>query len=152
MKSPSWIMKYIVPASLILNIFAVLHISYCRYMYKKQDNTVHEIQLRPAGTQNNVESRDNGQSLEVVPVNTRRYNKILFQLNNMICFAVILIVCVVFVGLYMVITHNMETINYVAEYCKGFMQFFLFGIIIPCIFYIRNRDARMYIKELFCNA
>ena len=144
-------MKYICPASLILHIFAVLHISYCKYVYKKQDTTVHQIQLRPVGTEKNVEPRDQGPSLKFMPVNTRRYNKILFQLNNMICFAVILIVCILVVFC-MFITNNMETINYLAEYCKGFLQFFMFGIVIPCIFYVRNRDARMYFKELFCNA
>ena len=126
----------------LIHVFATVMISYYQRQYQKQDNTVYIIKLQTAESPNNTTSSERVLHETSPRVNTSEYNKILFQVNNMMS-----------IGAYVVITmiitilarNDIPYFNYLQEFLPAIML----GIIIPCIFYARNSKARLFIKECF---
>ena len=138
----NWIYLTIFLGSGLLHVFATVMISYYQRQYQKQDNTVYIIKLQTAESPNNTTSSERVLHETSPRVNTSEYNKILLQVNNMMS-----------IGAYVVITmiitilarNDIPYFNYLQEFLPAIML----GIIIPCIFYVRNSKARLFIKECF---
>ena len=117
-------------------------ISYYQRQYQKQDNTVYTINLRTAESPNNAESQERVEHETKPRVNTSEYNKILFQVNNMMSIGSYVLISM------MVTILAQNDIPYF-NYLREFLPAIILGIIIPCIFYVRNCKARLFIKECF---
>ena len=141
MDSASSIMVYILPITAASQFLAALTISYYRTKYQKQDVKVYEIQLRPTSSANNVESNEHGQSNDFIRVNTSRYNKIIFQVSNMIFIALCLFLVFIAFSL------DKHEIHFLIKYCHDFAAGIMLSVVIPIIFFVRNKDAVSFIKE-----
>ena len=126
----------------LIHIFATMMISYYQRQYQKQDNTVYIIKLRTAESPNNTESQERVEHETKPRVNTSEYNKILFQVNNMMSIGSYVLISM------MVTILAQNDIPYF-NYLREFLPAIILGIIIPCIFYVRNCKARLFIKECF---
>lgn len=141
MDSASSIMVYILPITAVSQFLAALSISYYRTKYQKQDDKIYEIQLRPTSSANNVESNEHGQSNDFIRANTNRYNKIIFQVSNMIFIALCLFLVFIAFSL------DKHEIHFLIKYCHDFAAGIMLGVVIPIIFFVRNKDAVSFIKE-----
>ena len=141
MDSASSIMVYILPITAASQFLAALTISYYRTKYQKQDVKVYEIQLRPTSSANNMESNEHGQSNDFIRVNTSRYNKIIFQVSNMIFIALCLFLVFIAFSL------DKHEIHFLIKYCHDFAAGIMLSVVIPIIFFVRNKDALCFIKE-----
>ena len=126
----------------LIHIFATMMISYYQRQYQKQDNTVYIIQLRTVESPNNTKSSERVIHDTSPRVNTSEYNKILFQVNNMMSVGSYVIISMIVTIL---ARNDIPYFNYLRE----FVPAIILGIIIPCIFYVRNRKARLFIKDCF---
>ena len=141
MDSASSIMVYILPITAVSQFLAALSISYYRTKYQKQDDKIYEIQLRPTSSANNVESNEHGQGNDFIRVNTSRYNKIIFQVSNMMFVALCLFL------IFMAFSLDKHEIHFLIKYCHDFAAGIMLGVVIPIIFFVRNKDAVSFIKE-----
>ena len=146
--SSSWIDCYVFPVSLVLQICAAVHISYYRRKYQQQDNQVFVIQLRSLDNENVKQQPEQNHEEEVQELNTSKYNKILFEVKNMIIFAVVLIIF--FLLWYGTSIYQKNEQFSIIYYLQDFLAMFIFNVIFPCVFFLCNRKARVYIKELVC--
>ena len=126
----------------LIHIFATVMISYYQRQYQKQDSTVYIIQLRTAESLNNIKSSQRVMHETSPPVNTSEYNKILFQVNNMMSIGTYVLISMIVAIL---ARYDIPYFNYLQE----FLPAMILGIIIPCIFYVRNCKARLFIKDCF---
>ena len=126
----------------MIHIFATMMISYYQRQYQKQDNTVYIIKLRTAESPSNTESQERVEHETNPRVNTSEYNKILFQVNNMMSIGTYVLISIIITIL---ARNDIPYFNYLQE----FLPPIILGIIIPCIFYVRNCKARLFIKECF---
>ena len=139
---------YAVPLTVVLHIFVAGHISYYRRKYRQQDRTVFAIQLRCNEEENGQQQMEQYNQSVPIQLNTTRYNKILFEVIYIILNSIFFISIFI---LWNVISNQHEGhqklfINY---YLFDFFPLFILNVIIPCIYYVRNRNARVYIKTLF---
>ena len=141
MDSASSIMVYILPITAVSQFLAALTISYYRTMYQKQDDKIYEIQLRPTSSANNVESNEHGQSNDFIRANTNRYNKIIFQVSNMMFIALCLFL------IFIAFSLDKHEIHFLIKYCHDFAAGIMLSVVIPVIFFVRNKDAVCFIKE-----
>ena len=141
MDSASSIMVYILPITAASQFLAALTISYYRTKYQKQDDKIYEIQLRPTSSANNVESNEHGQSNDFIRVNTSRYNKIIFQVSNMMFIALCLFLVFIAFSL------DKHEIHFLIKYCHDFAAGIMLGVVITIIFFARNKDAVSFIKD-----
>ena len=126
----------------LIHIFATVMISYYQRQYQKQDSTVYIIQLRTAESLNNIKSSERVMHETSPRVNTSEYNKILFQVNNMMSIGTYVLISMIVAIL---ARYDIPYFNYLQE----FLPAMILGIIIPCIFYVRNCKARLFIKDCF---
>ena len=142
-------MHYLFPVSVVLQTFAICHIFFYRRKYQDQDNNVYSIHISPPDEETNEHRNISCPPANDQCLNTRQYNKILYDIEIMIIFAVTLIILVILVNCLPVILTDSSTlyIPHIVEHAV----FFTLNIILPCSFYICNCNARLYIKELFMN-
>ena len=135
---------------MVLLLFVSAYISYYRRKYQEQDTTVFVIQLRPDDDENKAREKNNQENN--VLLNTMRYNKILFGVMDMVFYAVFSIIMTI-IWLVTRIQHKKanETQEkvFIIYYFHDFLPWFIINVIFPCIFFIRNRRARDYVKTLF---
>ena len=141
MDSASSIMIYILPITAVSQFLAALSISYYRTKYQKQDVKVYEIQLRPTSSTNNAESVEHGHINDLIRANTSRYNKIIFQVSNMMFIALCLFL------IFIAFSLDKHEIHFVIKYCHDFAAGIMLSVVIPIIFFVRNKDAVCFIKE-----
>ena len=145
MDSASSIMLYILPVTAVGQFLAALSISYYRTKYQKQDVKIYDIQLRPTSSGNNAESIEHGQINHVIRPNTSIYNKIIFQVSNMMFIALCLFL------IFIAFSLDKHEIHFVIKYCHDFAAGIMLSVVIPIIFFVRNKDAISFIKEcLLC--
>ena len=138
----SWIYLTIFLGSGLIHVFATVMISYYQRQYQKQDNTVYIIKLQTAESPNSTTSSERVLYETSPQVNTSEYNKILFQVNNMMSIgAYVLITMIVTI----LARNDIPYFNYLQEFLPAIML----GFLIPCIFYVRNSKARLFVKECF---
>ena len=141
MDSASSIMLYILPITAVSQFLAALGISYYRTKYRKQDVKIYDIQLRPTSSANNAESIEHGQINHFIRPNTSRYNKIIFQVSNMMFIALCLFL------IFIAFSLDKHEIHFVIKYCHDFAAGIMLSVVIPIIFFVRNKDAVSFIKE-----
>ena len=124
----------------LIHMFAAIMISYYRRKYQKEDTAVYFIKLRVPESPINTNPTDRVVWKTNPQVNTSEYNKILFQVNNMMTIGLYVVVVILFAIL---AKDNPCYLNYLSDFLAAIML----GIVIPCIFYIRNPKARLFVKE-----
>ena len=143
MDSATSIMLYILPTSAMIQFLAALCISYYRRKYQQQDNKVYDIQLRP---DNDVNADESGRACETngsLKINTNIYNKIIFQASHMLFIAL----CLFILFIIFAISIDKNDIHFVIRCSKDFAPGILFSVMIPIIFFVRNKDAFYFVKN-----
>ena len=147
---PPFYLMALLAASLLLNVFAVSHISYYIRKHRHQDNTVYSIQLRTTANENDAEPRNLNHQPVGLRLNTRMYNQILFEVSTMVIFSSCLILGLI--GIFSIsIISKSSIIHYVAHFID-LLVMLIINLIFPCTFYVYNHNLRVYIKKLFVRA
>ena len=127
--------------SAVLQVLIASSIFIYRRKYEKQDGKTYDISLQPAICTSlqglNGHATING----FFRTNTSRYNKIMFQANNMVFIALFLVVTLIFFSL------DRKYFNDVILYCQDFAPPLMLNIVFPIIFFARNKDAVSFIKR-----
>lgn len=137
-------------SSLILQVYALGHIAYYKWKYCRQDNEVHIFYIAPEA-ERDVEGQRH--STNKPNLNNTAYNKLLFEVKTIIIIAImgfIFLLTMYVVGILQETGYNraLHLIYYIEDW-TGVLAIF---IIFPCYFYKCNPEARVYIKQMFCNA
>ena len=143
MDSATSIMLYILPTSAMIQFLAALCISYYRRKYQQQDTKVYHIQLRLANDGNADESGRNSETNNSFEVNTSIYNKIIFQVSHMMFIGL----CLLLLFIIFTISLDKNDIHFVIRCSKDFAPGILFSVMIPIIFFVRNKDAFYFVKN-----
>ena len=143
--SNGYIGSYILPLSIAIHVYALGHIAYCNWRYRRQDNQIHIFHLQPEvergpGRQQPSNSNAN--------LNTRVYNKLLFEVTTIILFAILLITVLMTAHIIGKLQkendyHTFRIIYYFQDWFPGVLT----NVIFPCYFYKCNREARSYVKS-----
>ena len=148
--------NFVLVPSLVIQVYAMVHITYYRWRYERQDNRVHVFHLtsfNQGGSNQHTPNKHNQEhdGTFASNLNTQTHNKIIFEIANMILFVITLIT--IYISTYILRYTFKEdyygihpAIYYFAEFSTGI----LFNVIYPCYFYTTNKDARMYFKKMFC--
>ena len=128
------------PMSAVLQVLVASSIFIYRRKYEKQDGKTYEINLKPASTILQA-SNGHGTNNGFFRTNTSRYNKIMFQANNMVFIALFLVGTLIFFSL------DRKYFNDVILYCQDFAPPLMLNIVFPIIFFARNKDAVLFIKK-----
>ena len=136
-------MSIVTPISLVLHIFAAFHISYYRRKYQKHDTKVYHIQLRLANDGNADESGRDSEINNSFNVNTSIYNKIIFQVSHMLFIGL----CLLLLFIIFTISLDKNDIHFMIRCSKDFAPGILLTVILPIIFFARNKDAFYFVKS-----
>ena len=127
--------------SAVLQVLIAFSIFIYRRKYEKQDGKMYDISLHPAICSSveglNGYLTNNG----FFRTNTTRYNKIMFQANNMVFISLFLVGTLIFFSL------DRKYFNDVILYCQDFAPPLMLNIVFPIIFFARNKDAVLFIKK-----
>ena len=147
MDSATSILLYIFPMSAMLQFLAAICISYYRQKYQQQDTKVYHIQLRLTNDGNADESGTNCETNDSFNANTSIYNKIIFQVSHMLFIGL----CLLLLFIIFTISLDKNDIHFVIRCSKDFAPGILLTVIIPIIFFARNKDAFDFVKScLLC--
>ena len=131
-----------IPLSLVLHVYAAAHISYYKWKYKREDNHVYTITIRPInGQQGGI------RECPEVNLNTLIYNEIIYSSMQMLLYT---FGFVVILSLMVIAWYEDESFFNGSKIPYYFQDFFipvLMNVIFPCWFYISNRKARRYLKQ-----
>ena len=130
----------VVIPSAVFQVFAASHIAYYRLKYKKEDNRVYTIQIRPTKNDDPEQCASQTCTTESLQLNTNKHNKILFYTKSICVFLVIFSL--------MLSYYIIGSTNGINLFMDVF-PLFLCNIIFPCIFYACHRNVRLYIKKIF---
>ena len=135
----------IATTSLIVHLICAGQIAWQKWKYQKEDNIVYSIQLPKKSFQNDSLSNGNDVNQHGPSTNTKRYNPILFQFENVIYVAIIL-------GLHLaIITLPKMYTNHVSDYVKLCFVPMMVNFFMPFMFYMRNAKARSFVVSCFTN-
>ena len=147
MDSATSILLYIFPMSVMIQFLAAICISYYRRKYQKHDTKVYHIQLRLNNGGNADASGRNCETNNSFEVNTSIYNKIIFQVGHMLFIGL----CLLLLFIIFTISLDKKDIHFVIRCSKDFAPGILLTVIIPIIFFARNKDAFYFVKScLLC--
>ena len=146
--------KILIAMTVVIQMHAMVHITYYRWRYQRQDNQVHVFHLtssNQAGSNHHLSNNCNQEHQvdTTSRLNTQTHNKIMFEIRNMI---LLVITCIIhYISDYTIRNLSKSdyssihpTIYYLAEFFTGI----LFNVMFPCYFYITNEDARTYFKKI----
>ena len=148
---------FLFPLSLLLQIYAIAHITCYRWKYQQQDNRVHVFTINNGmngkWAAGNPEY-NHGQEARVSSIpNTQAHNEILFGIKNMlfiiICVGGLLVSAFCLSNLW---TNDYSSLHAIFYYMNDFFPLFVVNTMFPCYFYSSNGNARKYIKQTLCNA
>ena len=142
--------------SLVIQLYAMGHITYYRWTYQRQDKQIQIFSLTPfdqSGPNDGCPSNQHNQEDEetgIPHINNQAHNTILYEVKNMIIFALF----------YALFTISAYTIGYLSKddyygiqpaiyYFEEFCPGLVINVVYPCCFYITNADARKYFKKIF---
>ena len=143
MDSATSIMLYIFPMSAMIQFLAAICISYYRRKYQKHDTKIYHIQLRLANDGNADESGRHCETNASFEVNTSIYNKIIFQVTHMMFIGL----CLLLLFVIFTISLDKKDIHFVIRCTKDFAPGILLTVVIPIIFFARNKDALYFVKR-----
>ena len=128
------IMKIIALISFIIHLTSSTLIAYQKKKYQEEDNTVYIIRIPPNSSRSRSVSNGNNAIYNSQTTNTKRYNPILFQLENIIYLTITL-------ALFFVMTIvSKRYVNHLSDYAREFLPGIMFSFVFPCIFYFRNAN------------
>ena len=147
--------RYLLPLSVVLQAYAIVHITCYKWKYKRQDNRVHVFTITlgtPHGESNeDPESHQEPEpSVSSHPANTQAANnEILFGIINMcslvLCLGVILFSVYYISNLWTTDVYNgVDSIIYILH---EFFPLLVANTVFPCYFYLSNSNARNYFKN-----
>ena len=136
-------MHVIVTTSLIVHLICAIQIACQKWKYQKEDTMVYSIQLPKKSCQNDSQSNVHDANQNGPSTNTKRYNPILFQLENILYLAIIL-----GIHLAMITLRKMYT-NHVSDYIELFFVPIMMNFVMPLMFYVRNAKARTFVVSRF---
>ena len=131
--------------SLIVHLICAGQIAWQKWKYQKEDNIVYSIQLPKKSYQNDSLSNGKDVNQHGPSTNTKRYNTIPFQFENIIYLVTIL-------GLHLaIITLQKMYPNHVYDYVKLCFVPIMVNFFMPFMFYMRNAKARSFVVSCFTN-
>lgn len=136
---------FIVPLTLLLQIFAVGHMCFYKLKFRYVDNRVHPIELSQINAENGPGENENNQHASNLQINTKSYNDILFNMGTIITLLSVFIFCCVLV--YSLKTISKENARFV-YYVNDFIPLFVTNFVLPCIFLITYHPSRTFLKQL----
>ena len=104
---------------------------------------VNTIQLRLANDGNANESGRNCETNGSIEVNTSIYNKIIFQVSHMLLIGL----CLLLLFIIFTISLDKNDIHFMIRCSKDFAPGILLTVILPIIFFARNKDAFYFVKS-----
>ena len=137
------IMKIIALISFIIHLTSATLIAYQKKKYQEEDNTVYIIRIPPNSSRSRSVSNGNNSIYNSQTINTKRYNPILFQLENIIYLTITLAL------FFVMIIVSKRYVNHLSDYAREFLPGIMFSFIFPCIFYVRNANFRKFIVSCF---
>ena len=137
----------VVPATVALQVFAACHITYYKRKYKKEDSTIYPIQIKSEANLPKAEQPNSNPPQASLRLNTSNYNQILFETNSMVIWCAMLIILLLTILCVRTIAKTNEMLIHISD----LIVMFIVNVICPCVFYVCNCNARMYIKRLFIN-
>ena len=137
------IMKILALLSFIIHLTSATLIAYQKKKYQEEDNTVYVIQIPQNLSRSDSASNGNNAIYRVQTTNTKRYNPILFQLENIIYLTITLAL------FFVMIIVSKRYVNHLSDYAREFLPGIMFSLIFPCIFYLRNANFRKFIVSCF---
>ena len=131
-----------------MHVYALGHIAYYKWKHCRQDNQVHIFYITPE-VERDAEGQQRPNSNQ--NLNTRAYNKLLFEVKTIIGVAIFLITKLLTAK----ITGNLQEGSNgralpIIYFIQDWMPGLLANVIFPFYFYKCNREARMYFKQMFC--
>ena len=148
--------SYVMPLSIVMQVYALGHIAYYKWKYDRQDNQVRIFYLNPdAGrdAEGQQQQPSNNNSNNNPNLNTKAHNKLLFEIKTIVLNAILLIALL----LAMTIIDHLQEKNWAGllpiTYCfQDWAGMLLFNVAFPFYFYYCNSEARAYFKTCFSNA
>ena len=144
--------KLLLPLSLVIQAYAIGHITYYRWKYQQQDNRIHVFTISMEMHGESDQDPESSQQQEILAspnVNTQSHNEILYGIKDMFFLAlaigIILISCIYLSNLWKEDYNGLYSFMY---YIHEFFPLFVLNIMFPCYFYLCNPTARKYFKEL----
>ena len=128
-------------------MFACFHIYNYRRKYQKEDSRVHSIHIKSTSDSNDEGVPISVHRSENLRLNTTNYNPIFLDVGTMAMFSVILTLSLLTLFCIMMISNS--TGLYFVKNIIDIVMLFIINVISPCIFYLSNHDARVYVKGLF---
>ena len=138
-------MYVIATTSLIVHLICAIQIACQKWKYQKEDTMVYSIRLPKKSCQNDSQCNVPDAIQQGPSINTKSYNPILFQLENVLYL-------VIFLGIPLaMITFRKMYTNHVSDYIELFFVPIMVNFIIPFMFYVRNAKARTFVVSCFTN-
>ena len=137
-------------SSLILQVYALGHIAYYKWKYCREDNEVHIFYIAPE-SERDVEGQRN--STNQPSFNITSYNKLLFGVKTIVIIAMLLIISLLTMYIVGILQEtDYDSALHIIYYIQDWIPGLVLNVIFPCYFYICNPEARVYLKQMFCNA
>ena len=144
------------PLSLVLQIYAIAHITCYKWKCQRQDNRVHVFTISNGMNVKWAESTESNEGQKAAVSsnpNTQAHNEILFGIKNMlfiiICVGRLLVSAFCLSNLW---TNDYSSLHAIFYYMNDFFPLFVVNTMFPCYFYSSNGNARKYIKQTLFNA
>ena len=138
-------MYVIATTSLIVHLICAIQIACQKWKYQKEDTMVYSIRLPKKSCQNDSQSNVHHANQQGPSTNTKRYNPILFQFENILYLAIILGIHLAMLTLREIYT------NHVSDYIELFFVPIMVNFIMPSMFYVRNAQVRTFVVSCFTN-
>ena len=164
------IQLFVIPITLVIQLYAIAHITYYKWKYHGEDNRVHVLQQQPAvftvGSEiekmasaksivrpqlrGKIDEENQIQENRIPHLNTKAHNTLLFEITHMVCYVSTIIVAAVTRKIIESLSKDeYYTVSAVIFYAQDFVPGFIMQVMFPFFFYLYNPDVRMYIKQLF---
>ena len=156
----SFLLLWLVPITVLIQFYAIGHITYYRWKYERQDknNRIDIFHLgqgsrRQQGQDQSAQDQSGANTTGWNRRNTIAHNPILYELKHMICIFICFLAVIIFQWFF----HNLSRDDYYNVspfwfYLQDFGAPFGLQIVVPFFFYLYNVDARTYLKHLFVTA
>ena len=147
---------FLFPLSLVLQIYAIAHITCYRWKYQRQDNRVHVFTINNGMNgkwKENPEANPGQKDADSPNPNTKAHNEILFGIKNMLF--IIVSVGGILVSSYCLSNlwnNDYNSLHSIFYYTNDFFPMFVVNTMFPCYFYSSNCNARKYLKQVLFNA
>ena len=110
---------------------------------------MYSIHIQPTNNENDVNTPNSNSQPVCLRLNNKNHNQILLNTGAMAVFSAILILILSLLAILSITTISNSTLPFHINNIVLVVIFFIVFVMLPCIFYASNRNARIYVKRFF---